>query len=153
MKKNIETIEKQDDWKRMQLRIPLNQYEEISNYAKDNNTSVNAAVLDLSSVGLDVVERGKPISDIKIIRLSNGVKRRVFGKMAGRFDIDFTNENLSELKYDIESCLDIMSKSARITDKFKFYNKRVFVHEGGHHIDICDDGVGSLNWLTIEDYE
>lgn len=142
----------QEDWKRMQLRVPAKQYEDIINYAKDNHISINSAVLDLASVGLDVVERGKPISDIKIIRLPNGIKRRVFGKMVGKFDIDYTNENLSELKRDIESCLEIMSQSSRIADKFKFYNKRVAVHEGGHHIDIYDDGVGTLNWLTIEDH-
>lgn len=153
MKDTSRMNDTQEDWKRIQLRVPAEQYEDIINYAKDNHISINSAVLDLASVGLDVVERGKPISDIKIIRLPNGIKRRVFGKMVGKFDIDYTNENLSELKRDIESCLEIMSQSSRIADKFKFYNKRVAVHEGGHHIDIYDDGVGTLNWLTIEDHD
>lgn len=144
--------EKQDEWKRTQLRIPNSQYELVNDYAESKDLSLNSAILDLINIGLDIVDRGQPPSNIKIYHLSNGIKRVVYGKLVNSFDLDYKNPNLSELREDIEYCLEIMKNSPKLMDRFKFFNKNVFPYQGNNHIDIVDDGVGSLNWLIIEDH-
>lgn len=42
----------QDEWKRTQLRMPQEQYQAVTDYAKDNNLSLNSAILDLVDKGL-----------------------------------------------------------------------------------------------------
>ena len=44
--------EKQDNWKRTQLRMPFDQYDAISEYANKNNLSLNTAILELANKGL-----------------------------------------------------------------------------------------------------
>jgi len=39
-----------------------------------------------------------------------------------------------------------------LSKKLAFFNKDVYVHKGGSHIDVVDNGVGSLNWLIVEDH-
>ncbi|UWY71004.1 hypothetical protein [Acinetobacter baumannii] len=34
--------EKQDDWKRTQVRMPQDQYDDVVNYAEQNNLSLNS---------------------------------------------------------------------------------------------------------------
>lgn len=144
-------ISKQDEWKKIPLRMPPEQHEETSEYAKDNNLSINSAILELADIGLQVVGRGKPESNIKILRLPSGVKRTVTGKLVSQFGIDYANENVAELKQDVERCVQIMSKSPKVKDRYMFFNKNILVYAGSNHIDIVDDGKGTLNWLTIED--
>ena len=43
----------QDDWKRTQVRMPLDQYDDVVKYAEQNSLSLNSAVLDLVSKGLE----------------------------------------------------------------------------------------------------
>lgn len=45
--------EKQDDWKRTQLRMPQGQYDAVMRYAEENNLSLNTAMLDLMDKGLN----------------------------------------------------------------------------------------------------
>lgn len=35
---------------------------------------------------------------------------------------------------------------------FTFSGKDVLVYQGGHHLDIVDNGKGSLGWLMVEDH-
>lgn len=35
----------QEDWKRTQLRIPLNEYKKVMQFAEKNNISLNTAIL------------------------------------------------------------------------------------------------------------
>lgn len=42
----------QDEWKRTQVRMPQEQYQAVTDYAKDNNLSLNSAILDLVDKGL-----------------------------------------------------------------------------------------------------
>lgn len=143
----------QDSWKRTQVRMPHEQYDAIIDYAQNKDISLNSAILELIDKGLAVsINRGVPPANIRIYHLSNGIKRVVFGKLVGSFDIDYTNPDLKELKDDIEYCLDILRNTGSLTQRFMFFNKNVFVYEGGHHLDIVDDGVGSLNWLIVEDH-
>lgn len=44
--------EKQDDWKRTQIRIPVGIYDDIADYAEKNNLSLNTAMLELMDRGL-----------------------------------------------------------------------------------------------------
>lgn len=45
--------EKQDDWKRTQVRMPQGQYDAVMRYAEENNLSLNTAMLDLMDKGLN----------------------------------------------------------------------------------------------------
>lgn len=142
----------QDDWKRTQVRMPQEQYEAIVEYAAEHELSLNSAMIELMNKGLTVAGRYATPSNIRIYRLKNGIKRVVFGKLVNSFDIDYTNPNLTELKGDIQYCLEILANTGSLKDRFMFFNKKVAIHEGGNHLDIIDDGVGSLNWLIVEDH-
>ncbi|WP_286400077.1 hypothetical protein [Acinetobacter thutiue] len=142
----------QDDWKRTQVRIPQDQYEDIVAYAESKDISLNTAMIELMDNGLKVVEsRVDPADiDIKIIKLKNGMKRLVYGKFLKAFDLDYT-QDLTSLKGDIELSLKRLYDSS-LFKRLAFFNKNVFVYQGNNHLDIVDDGVGSLNWLIVEDH-
>lgn len=142
----------QDDWKRTQIRMPQEQYEDIVAYAENKEISLNTAMIELMNNGLMVAEsRVDPEDiDIKIIKLANGKKRLVYGKLLKAFDLDYT-QDLTSLKADIELSLKRLYESSLI-QRLAFFNKSVFVHQGSSHLDIVDDGVGSLNWLIVEDH-
>ena len=63
----------QDNWKRTQVRIPQDQYDDIVAYAENNELSLNSAMLELMENGIKVAEsRVNPEDiDIKIIKLKN----------------------------------------------------------------------------------
>lgn len=142
----------QDDWKRTQIRMPQEQYEDIVAYAENKEISLNTAMIELMNNGLMVAEsRVDPEDiDIRIIKLANGRKRLVYGKFLNAFDLDYT-QDLTSLKTDIELSLHDLRNSS-LLKKLAFFNKRVHVHQGSNHLDIVNDGVGSLNWLIVEDH-
>lgn len=80
------------------------------------------------------------------------MKRVIYGKLANAFELDYKNPNLTELKDDIQDSLTLLSSSGKLKDRFMFLNKNVLVYQGNNHIDVVDDGVGSLNWLIVEDH-
>lgn len=89
---------------------------------------------------------------IKVLNLPNGDKRIISGKLLDQFDLDYTQE-MSKLKRDIEFALSVLERNqSSLENLFTFANKNVRVYQGGHHLDIIDDGVGSLGWLTVEDH-
>lgn len=45
--------EKQDEWKRTQVRMPQDQYEDVTKYAVQHSFSLNSALLDLINKGLE----------------------------------------------------------------------------------------------------
>ena len=145
-------IQNQDEWKRTQIRIPQKQYDDIVAYAENKEVSLNTAMIELMDNGLKAAEsRVDPQDlDIRIIKLKNGMKRLVYGKFLKAFDLDYT-QDLTSLKSDIELSLQRLYKSS-LLKKLAFFNKNVFVYQGGNHLDIVDDGVGSLNWLVVEDH-
>lgn len=88
---------------------------------------------------------------IKVLNLPNGDKRIISGKLLEQFDLDYTQE-MSKLKRDIEFALSVLERNQSVLGHlFTFANKNVRVYQGGHHLDIVDDG-GSLGWLTVEDH-
>ncbi|MDM1758137.1 hypothetical protein HX127_11255 [Acinetobacter sp. 256-1] len=88
--------------------------------------------------------------DIRIIKLKDGKKRLVYGKLLKAFDLDYT-QDLNSLKEDIQLSLERLYESS-LLKRLSFFNKKVFVYQGNNHLDIVDDGVGSLNWLIVEDH-
>ena len=84
---------------------------------------------------------------IKVVNLSAKEKRIIYGELADQFDLDYSQE-LGKLKRDTEFALSVLEQ---LQPKL-FAKKNVRVYEGGHHLDIINDGVGSLNWLIIEDH-
>ncbi|MDM1282154.1 hypothetical protein HXZ60_00840 [Acinetobacter towneri] len=88
--------------------------------------------------------------DIKIIKLKDGRKRLVYGKFLKAFDLDYT-QDLTSLKSDIELSLKRLYDSF-LFKRLAFFNKNVLVYQGDNHLDIVNDGVGSLNWLIVEDH-
>lgn len=89
---------------------------------------------------------------VKIIQLPNGYKRVIYGKFFEHFDLDFY-QDLDKLKTDIEFALSVFERNQSLFKKlFVFKNKNIIVYQGGHHLDIVDNGVGSLNWLIVEDH-
>ena len=56
--------EKQDNWKRTQLRMPFDQYDAILKYANQHNLSLNTAILDLADKGLSSNESNNLPSEI-----------------------------------------------------------------------------------------
>ena len=142
----------QDEWKRTQIRIPQDQYDEIVAYAENKEISLNTAMIELMDNGLKAAEsRVDPEDlDIRIIKLKNGMKRLVYGKLLKAFDLDYT-QDLDSLKVDIELSLKRLYESS-LLKRLAFFNKNVFVYQGDNHLDIVNGGVGSLNWLIVEDH-
>ena len=142
----------QDEWKRTQIRIPQDQYDDIVAYAENKEISLNTAMIELMDNGLKAAEsRVDPEDlDIRIIKLKNGMKRLVYGKLLKAFDLDYT-QDLDSLKVDIELSLKRLYESS-LLKRLAFFNKNVFVYQGDNHLDIVNDGVGSLNWLIFEDH-
>lgn len=52
--------EKQDEWKRTQVRMPLDQYEDVVKYAENKSLSLNSALLDLVAKGLEFDKKFDP---------------------------------------------------------------------------------------------
>lgn len=142
----------QDDWKRTQVRIPQDQYDDIVAYAENKEISLNTAMIELMDNGLKAAEsRVDPADlDVRIFKLKNGMKRLVYGKLLNAFELDFS-QNLTDLREDIETSLNIL-KHSKLKYRLAFFNKNVFVYQGNNHLDVVDNGVGSLNWLIVEDH-
>ena len=146
--------EKQEDWKRTQIRIPLNTYESIVEYAEKNNLSLNTAMLELVEKGLAIEGSGGRANlseaDVRVFNLKDGTRRVVFGKFVNSLDLDYS-QSLEALRDDIEIALNAL-KHSKLTTRLAFLNKDVLVYMGGHHIDVVDNGKRSLNWLIVEDH-
>lgn len=144
--------EKQEDWKRTQVRIPQEQYDNIVAYAENKDLSLNTAMIELMDNGLKVAISGVNPEDldIKLVKLKDGRKRLIYGKLLKAFDLDYT-QDINLLKEDIELSLERLYSSS-LFKRLAFFNKNVFVYQGDNHLDIVDDGVGSLNWLIVEDH-
>lgn len=126
------------------------EYEQLIEAIEDNKR--------LAQEMLNKAQQPKPIqpselfenAEIKIIQLDETIKRVIHGKLLNAFDLDFTKD-LSSLKTDIEMTLDIL-KNSKLSLKFAFMTKNIIVYQGHNHLDIVDNGVGSLNWLIVEDH-
>ncbi|MGQ1273677.1 hypothetical protein ACT43X_18835 (plasmid) [Acinetobacter baumannii] len=91
---------------------------------------------------------------IKVINL-DGIKRVVTGDLLKEIDVDYT-QSLSDLKADIEFILEpiIDIYQSRLVNRLPLTKKiknEIFVYEGANHLDIVENGIGSLGLLFVQD--
>lgn len=129
------------------LRMPPDLRTALEERATENSRSLNAEIVSLLEQGLIAASVNTPV---KIINRGGKGKRIIYGSLINAFDIDF-NQDLEDLKVDIETTLDFLRRT-RFHLKLAFMVKNIRVYEGGNHLDIINDGIGSLNWLTVEDH-
>lgn len=133
------------------LRLPQELKDKIAESAKELNRSMNADIVARLEESFLRNESSAPShSEVKIFHLKNGKKRVVYGKLLNNLSLDYTQE-LEQLRDDIHLSLEILSSSS-FWNSLKFFNKDVLVYQGGNHIDVVDNGEGSLGWLTVEDH-
>ena len=114
------------------MDMPHAKWQILKNYLKikEQDMTMTVAVLDL----------GVP-----------NMRRVVSGSLANSLKLDWTKP-LSELQQDVELALDALSRTQGFfKNLMMFATKNVRVYRGGNHIDIVDDGKGSLNWLFVGD--
>lgn len=93
---------------------------------------------------------------VKVVNLE-GIKRVISGDLLSVIDVDYT-QSLSKLKTDIEYALPKLVDYNKSKKRFFFSHNRTVknyarVHEGSHHLDVVDEGVGALGWLLVQDYQ
>ncbi len=133
------------------VRMPQELKDKIAESAKELNRSMNADIVArLEESFLRNESSAPPHSEVKIFHLKNGKKRVVYGKLLNNLSLDYTQE-LEQLRDDIDLSLEVLSGSS-FWNSLKFFNKEVLVYKGDNHIDVVDNGEGSLGWLTVEDH-
>ena len=133
------------------LRLPQELKDKIAESAKELNRSMNADIVARLEESFLKNESSAPArSEVKIFHLKNGKKRVVYGKLLNNLSLDYT-QDLSQLRDDIHLSLEVLSGSS-FWNSLKFFNKEVVVYQGDNHIDVVDNGEGSLGWLRVEDH-
>ena len=119
--------------------------------SKDEDKSLIEFIGELPSFKSWVVEkiRKEQQMRIKIIKLE-GSRRLVKGKYADLLDLDYA-QNLDELYKDINLALPSLLESLSLVEKLTMAGD-IIVVRGSNHIDIVQDGKGSLGWLTVENH-
>lgn len=64
----------QEDWKRTQLRMPQNLYAAVKDYAKENDLSLNSAMLDLMNKGIVNAQAKIPSIQDELIQMHKDAK-------------------------------------------------------------------------------
>lgn len=77
-----------------------------------------------------------------------GKRRIVYGFLASTIDLDYSQKSLSDIGKQIEFAL---HSYGRIVPN-AFSGKKIRVYQGSNHLDIINDGVGSMGWLIVEDH-
>lgn len=134
----------------LKLRLPIQLKEFIEEEAKKNHRTINGEViyrLERSRINSEQMSQ----ADIRVIHLANGKKRLVYGKFSKTLGLDYS-QDLNSIKTDIELSLDALSRSS-FSHRISMFNKDILVYKGNNHIDIVDNGKGSLGWLRIEDHD
>lgn len=132
----------------LKLRVSQELKDFIEAEAKKNHRTINGEVVFR-------LEQSRAINkttqaDVRVIDLKDGKRRLIYGKFIKMLDVDYT-QDLDGLKKDIELSLDALRYSS-FSQRLAFFNKDIVVHKGNNHIDIVDNGEGSLGWLRIEDH-
>ena len=132
------------------MRMTQDLKDKIVESAKEHNRSMNADIVARLEESFIKADNSSIQGDVKIFDLKNGQKRIVYGKLINSFELDYSKP-LSELKSDIELSLYALSRSS-FWKSIKFFNKDVIVYQGNNHLDVVDNGEGSLGWLHVEDH-
>ena len=144
-------MQKQTNFIKTQVRLPPEIHQDVTNFAEENELSMNSAFIELLKTALVKKEsRSSNFSEVKVINLENGIKRLVFGKLVNVLGLDYS-QDLSALRNDIQLSLNAVAESS-FRHRLSFWTKEVYVHQGRHHIDVVDNGKGSLGWLIVEDH-
>jgi len=101
----------QDDWKRSQIRMPQDKYDEIMGYAKNNNLSFNSAVLELLDKALNSESQkrgGLNLIEEKDDRL---YRKEIYNQIK---ELDF----IKELEKEYEEKLDVRKMRVEYLDVF-----------------------------------
>lgn len=131
----------------LKLRLPHALKTTIEERAQRNHRTINGEVLFLLE---QAINHTYSQHDVRVINMRNGYKRLIYGKLINQIDVDYT-QDLSQLKTDIELALETLRRTS-LKHKISFLTKDVLVNQGGHHIDVVDNGKGSLDWIVIEDH-
>lgn len=133
------------------LRLPQELKDRIAESAKELNRSMNADIVARLENSFLLKDSSAPTNaDVKVFHLETGKRRVVFGKLLNNLSLDYT-QDLSQLRDDIHLSLEVLSNSS-FWNSLKFFNKEVVVYQGDNHIDVVDNGEGSLGWLRVEDH-
>ncbi|AXY61741.1 Arc family DNA-binding protein [Acinetobacter sp. WCHAc010052] len=144
MGKNLADVE-------YKMRMTQDLKDKIVESAKEHNRSMNADIIARLEDSFLKKDSSVPArSDVKILHLKNGKKRVIYGKLVNNLSLDYTQE-LDQLRDDIHLALEVLSDSS-FWNSLKFLGKDVLVYKGDNHIDVVDNGEGSLGWLTVEDH-
>lgn len=100
------TREKQDDWKRTQLRMPQEQYDEVTHYAEKNNFSLNTAILDLISKSLISIDKKLPVTKLSLLERLKNIENIL--KTEVHFD------NLSFVASRLNSCIEMSNSVCHV---------------------------------------
>lgn len=129
------------------LRWPADLRDRIAQSAKTNNRSMNADIV--ARLESSFTNQGTPNADVRVINLPDRT-RVVYGKLMNVLDLDYT-QDLKRLSVSVELALYALQASS-VRHRLSTFSKNVMVYQGNNHIDVVDDGRGSLNWLTVEDH-
>ncbi|AMW80743.1 hypothetical protein AMD27_17660 (plasmid) [Acinetobacter sp. TGL-Y2] len=88
---------------------------------------------------------------VKVINL-DGIKRIVFGELIDELDVDY-KQDLKKLKEDLDLALEtwIELNQTKPLGFLKTGFKKIKIHQGSNHLEIVNDGVGTLGWLMVQD--
>lgn len=113
--------------------MPYAKWQMLKEYLKINdNIGIKTSVL--------VLDLGVP-----------NVRRVISGSLANTFSLEWTKP-LEELAKDAELAIDALRRTQGfLKNLIMFGGKDIRVHRGSNHIDIVEDGKGSLNWLFVGD--
>lgn len=141
------------------LRLSPDLREQIKQSAKENGRSMNqdiVARLENSFLQDGATSRAEEIRDygldVRVFDIGDGIKRIVHGKMLDIFNVDYSHKKLSDVKKELEQTISAIKKSPTLKQRLQLFNKNILVYQGGHHLDIVNKGIGSLNWLIVEDH-
>ena len=86
---------------------------------------------------------------LKVIKLNESVIRVIHGDLYEELDIEWDKYDLKELKTMLEILLDSHQNDLK---SLRRKGKNIKIYKGSNHIDIVEDGVGSLGILKVLDY-
>lgn len=86
---------------------------------------------------------------IRAIKLTEDKVRLVYGDFLSEIDMDYTLP-LKEIHRILDKIVYVL---IRVDERYKkLKNKNIRIYEGGNHLDIVEDGIGTLGLLRIEDH-
>ncbi|RUS68267.1 hypothetical protein CUZ56_00755 [Saezia sanguinis] len=133
---------------KINVTIPQRIIAAIDNYVSRFNLKSRSSFL--SEAALEKIKSPSLSSSIKVIQINKKTRRVVFGPALKYFDLDYSlpfSKLRPLLEVAISSAIELDPQFSHLADK------DVRVHEGSHHLDIIEDGVGSLELLIITDEE